>query len=233
MTPVEVLDAAIQSKAEARKMIQQAVQHFRTARRATIQVMADLRRLQDGGVHLLYGERNFAKWAEDTFEGLAAGNVKQLTRAGAVALELDRRKLIDLNKPEGIGTTALRELSVIANDYGDDKMIEVYKTAREMLDPAREVSGSTIKAAMQLLMPPAQEEALAEAVPELTDIEDEDDEDDDKTPPKVRELIDRIQDLAWDLPESASELKETTEQLEAELKGIDTAKDDSWLASKR
>lgn len=230
----EVLEAAVASKSEARKMINQAVQHFRTARRATIQVMADLRRLQDGGVHLLYGERNFATWAEQTFDGLAAGNVKQLTRAGAVALELDRRKLIDLNKPEGIGTTALRELSVIANDYGNDKMVEIYKTARDMIEPDREVSSTTVKAAMTLLMPPPKDENvdIPEALEPVED-EDEDEDESERYSPKVRELIERIRDLSWDLPESTGELEETTAQLKRELAKGDSSEDETWIASKR
>lgn len=230
----EVLEPAIGSKSEARKMIQQAVAHFRTAKRATIQVMADLRRLQDGEVHLLYGERNFAVWAEHTFDGLAAGNVKQLTRAGAIALELDRRGLIDLNKPEGVGTTALRELSVLANDYGNDRMAEIYKTASEMVEDGREVSATTIKAAIQLLMPPVKTELeVPDALPAEDDEEDEDEDENEKLPEKVRELVERIRDLSWDLPESADELGEVNEQLKNELAGKDTSGDEKWIASKR
>jgi hypothetical protein len=231
MTPQqEVLDP-ITSRQIAQPLIRQAVKHFREARRATIQVMADLRTLQNGQVHVLYGYRNFAHWAEDTFEGLAAGNVRQLTRAGAVALELDRRGLIDLDKPEGIGTTALRELSVIAKEFGDDKMVEIFKTAQGMLEPGREVAGTTVKAAMQLLMPPAQEEEVIQ-VPEALE-EEKEDEQDEKYTPKIRELIDRIQDLSWDLPESNEEMREVSEFLEHELKGDSSEKDTKWIESAR
>jgi hypothetical protein len=113
----EILPEQYSSRSEARPVIQQALTHYREAKRATIQVMADLRRLQDRGVHLLYGERNFSTWAEQTFEGMSAGNVKQLTRAGGVALALEENGRLDLRKPSGIGTTGLRELSVISNEY--------------------------------------------------------------------------------------------------------------------
>src|SRR5271167_962309 len=150
---IEILDRAYTNKKEARTGIQQAVRHFREARRATIQVMADLRILQGKDVHVLYGYKNFSLWAEATFEGLAAGNVRQLTRAGAIALELDARGLIDLKDPKGIGTTGLRELSTVANEFGDDKMVEVFKTARDILEPGKEVSSTTVQAVMRLLMP--------------------------------------------------------------------------------
>lgn len=234
MTRQEILDVEL-SKSDARKLIQQALAHYRTAKRATIQVMADLRRLQNGEVHLKYGEPNFSLWAERTFDGLAAGNVRQLTRAGAVALELEARGLIDLNKPEGsVGTTGLRELSVVANDFGDDKMAEVFVTARESVEDGKEVSASAVKAALHLLMPPAKE--IIATPPALKD-DDEEDEDDgyeeEKLPQKVRELISHIQDLSWDLPESADELEHATAQLKAELAGTDTSNDDTWIASKR
>lgn len=219
MTRQELLDAGITSRSEARRHIDAALKHYRTAKRATIQVMADLRRLQDNGVHLLYGEQNFSIWAEHTFDGLAAANVRQLTRAGGVALELERRKLINLDKPEGyVGTTGLRELSVVSSDFGEDKMAEVFITARESVEKGREVSGTTVKAALNLLMPPASLELVTP--PALREDDNEDDGyEEDKQPPKVRELISRIQDLAWDLPESVDELEYANAQLKAELGG--------------
>lgn len=231
----EVLEPAITSKSEARKLINQAVAHFNTAKRATIQVMADLRLLQDGDVHRLYGETNFSEWAAKTFDGLGEGNVRQLTRAGGIALELDRRKLIDLSKPVGVGTTALRELSVIANDYGDEKMVEIFRTAQEMVkDEGRDVSATTVKAAMQLLMPPAK--PVLEEPEALESVEDENDDgedEDERHPPKIRELIERIRDLSWDLPETSGEIREATEQLEAELANKSNKHDEKWIESKR
>jgi hypothetical protein len=233
MTRQELLDAGITSRSEARRHIDAALRHYRTAKRATIQVMADLRRLQDGGVHLLYGEQNFSIWAEHTFDGLAAANVRQLTRAGGVALELERRNLIDLDKPEGyVGTTGLRELSVVANDFGDDKMAEVFITARESVEDGKEVSGTAVKAALSLLMPPANPELVTP--PALRDDDDEDDGyEEEKLPAKIRELVSHIQDLAWDLPGSADELAEANKQLQAELANESTASDETWIASKR
>ena len=231
----EVLPAPIQSRSEAQPLVRQAIKHFREARRATIQVMADLRRLQDGEVHRLYGHTNFASWAEQTFDGLSAGNVKQLVRAGAVALELERRGLIDLDKPEGIGTTALRALSALDKELGTEQMVNIARKAFEIVEDGREVSATTVNAAMALLLPspePILELPAALAEPDEDEEEEEEDED-EKLPAKVRELIERIRDLSWELPRAADELAEVTEQLKAELAGADAGKDEKWIASKR
>lgn len=228
---IEILGPSIQSKSEAQQLIRVAIKHFKVAKRATIQTMADLRSLQNGEVHVLYGYSNFAKWAEDTFEGLSAGNVRQLCRAGAVVLELQDRNLIDSENPEGVGTTGLRELSVIAGTYGQDKMVEVFNTAREMAKE-REVSATTVEAALKVLMPPA-----VEVLPEpedLTEFEDHDDsEPDTEHSAKVQELMDRVRDLSWELPESATDIEDVLRQLKAELSGESTDVDQTWIEGTR
>ena len=221
----EILGPPLGSREQAEPLIRDAIIHFREAKRATIQVMADLRRLQDGQVHVLYGYANFSKWAEDNFQGLAAGNVRQLCRAGAIALELDRRGLIDLRDPKGVGTTGLRELSTVAGTYGDDKMAEVFVTAKGMIDANAEVSGTTVESAMRILMPPA--EPVDVPVVDYTDAQElEGDED---------EQLDRIRDLSWEIPddEPMSELIQTILQLKRELKGKVSDADQDWLDSSR
>lgn len=223
---VEILERAIASRQDARPIIQQALRHFREAKRATIQVMADIRTLQNGEVHILYGYRNFAKWAEDTFEGLQAGNVRQLTRAGAVALELDSRGLIDLRKPEGIGTTGLRDLSVIANNLGVDKMVEIFLIAKGMLEPGKEVVGTTVQAAMHSLMPPVPSNEMPPLDLPLG-------EEPKRFSDKIEELIERIRDLAWDLPDTRDELSQATIQLQHEMIGADSSEDQQWIEGTR
>jgi hypothetical protein len=234
-TNPEILPPVIRDQGEADRLIKIAVEHFRAARKATIQTMADLRRLQDADVHVLYGYKNFAKWAEDRFEGLAANNVRQLCRAGAVALELDRRKLIDLENPKGVGTTALRELATISGSFGNNKMAEVFVTARGMLQGKTEVSNVTVEAAMKLLMPPAepvdylndQETSLEQPFP------DEPEDPETEYSAKVAELIDHIRDLSYDLPESLAELNETSEQLANQLSAEKSDKDQTWIEGSR
>jgi hypothetical protein len=233
----EILGPPLGSREQAEPLIRDAIIHFREAKRATIQVMADLRRLQDGQVHVLYGYANFSKWAEDNFQGLAAGNVRQLCRAGAIALELDRRGLIDLRNPQGVGTTGLRELSTVAGTYGDNKMAEVFVTAKGMIEPDAEVSGTTVESAMRLLMPPADMDVVEKTddLTKSTDAEELEDSDDEEYPPKVNELLDRIRDLSWEIPddEPMSELIQTILQLKRELKGKVSDADQEWLDSSR
>lgn len=231
----DILGPAITERAVARPLIQAAVTHFREARRATIQVMADLRRLQDGQVHALYGYTNFAKWAEDTFEGLAAGNVRQLCRAGAVALELDRRGLIDLNNPKGVGTTGLRALSVVAGTYGDDKMAEVFVTALNTIEPGVWVSGTNVEAAMQLLTPPAQvdQAVLDEQSQAEAEYEEDTAEEQTEYSATVTELMNRIQDLSWDLPDSTDDLEDATHQLKRQIAQETAEGDQTWIEGTR
>jgi hypothetical protein len=236
---VEVLSEQYSSKSAALPVVRQAQKHYREAKRATIQVMADLRRLQDGGVHLLYGERNFAQWAERTFEGLSAGNVKQLTRAGEIALELERHKRLDLKAPSGVGTTGLRELSVISNEYGVEKMIEVFDTAKGMLEDGQDVSSTTVKAAMHLLMPPPEPRVEEpDALPGADDDEgSEDDVDGPVTRSELEERVSHIQDLLWDVgtgdKSAYSEAMDEMVRLGRVLKDEATPEDEAWLNSSR
>lgn len=233
---IEVLDPAFTSRTEAAPLLKQAQRHFQEARRATIQVMADLRQLQDRGVHLLYGEPNFSNWAAETFEGLSAGSVKQLIRAGGVALVLDKYGRIDLKRPQGIGTTGLRSLSVIANDYGNAKMLEVFDTAKGMVEDGKEISDTTIKAAMQLLMPaPAIELEIPESLPE--DPDQDDSESEEVVRSELEERISHIQDLLWDVGDgdenAYAEAMEEMQRLGRVIRGEATPEDEAWLASGR
>lgn len=213
-------------------LIEAAVKHFSEAKRATIQVMADLRRLQDGQVHVLYGYTNFSKWAEDTFDGLAAGNVRQLCRAGAVVLELCERGIMNKDNPKGVGTRALRELSTIAGTYGYDKMVEFLITAKDINKGEGDISATHIEAAMRVLMPPAQlKYAIEES--DLDRATEPPEEDEPELDPKMQEIIDRIRDLSWDLPESRTEMTEALLQMNREIKGAPTTKDDKWTESSR
>lgn len=232
---IEVLDPAFTTRTEAAPLVKQAQRHFQEARRATIQVMADLRQLQDRGVHLLYGEPNFSTWAENTFEGLSAGSVKQLIRAGGVALTLDKYGRIDLKRPQGIGTTGLRSLSVIANDFGNAKMLEVFDTAKGMVEDGKEISDTTIKAAMSLLMPPAPVDL--EVPPALSDGEEETEAEEPVVRSELEERISHIQDLLWDVGDgdtnAYTEAMDEMARLGRVLKGEATPEDEAWLSSGR
>lgn len=235
MAKQEILPPAITSRDTAAPLIKVAIEHFHEAKRASIQVMADLRRLQDASVHLLYGEKNFARWAASTFEGMRENNVRQLCWAGSIALELDRRGLIDLDNPKGIGTTGLRELATVSSTYGDDKMAEAFVTARNMLDGKSEITGVTIEAAMRMLMPPAEPIELDNDGPTERDLgtEYEDDEPQTEYSDKVTELIEQIRDLSWDLPETAQDVIIATEALARQLALEKAGEDQTWIEGTR
>jgi len=117
-----------------------------------VQFAAQLRQLQIGKAHLIHGVSNFAVWAEGEFDGLSAANVKQIVRAGGVAIALERRGRIDLTVPP-VGTTGLRALSAVQTKFGESKMVEVFDAAVR-LRPGRVVTGPDVTQACLLLMPP-------------------------------------------------------------------------------
>lgn len=219
---------------QATALVASAMGHWRHAKRSTIQVMSDLRRLQNGQVHLLYGYDNFSTWVEDTFDGLAAGNVRQLCRAGAVVLTLQERGILKQDNPTGVGTTGLRELATITGTFGDDKMVEVLLEARARLEPRTpdvDISGPMIKAAMRLLMPPA--ETLQQKIDDAHDAEQEEWEDEPEHSSKMQEIMDRIRDLSWDLPESKHDISQALMQLLAEENQEPNDGDQEWIEGSR
>lgn len=206
--PAEIVEPLFQKPSEARPFVNQAIKHFKEAKRATIQVMADLCLLHDRGAHVVYGEPRFAVWAANTFDGLGVSNVENLIHAGRVVQELDRAGRIDLSTPEGVGTTALRALSPVLTKHGADKMLEVFDTAKEKLEPGRDMSGSRVLGAQELLgLRPVVVLDIPLALPE--DTEDDEptkppsplDEDDPErlVLPEIYEFIAKINDDLWEL----------------------------------
>jgi hypothetical protein len=177
-TQTEVLGPAL-SRSEARPLLNQARRHYTTATRSLIQFAADLRRLQDGGAHLLYGFDNFGTFAEHEFEGLSSASARQLTRQGHAALELEAAGRISL---EGRGrdlpgTTGLRALASVLNQHDTATMLAVYDRAAAER-PGRPVVAQSVHDAMRALVrpePPAIEPPgdWGEDEPELPDEEPE------------------------------------------------------------
>ncbi len=95
---VEVLEPSL-TKGQARSLESSARRHWRAASRNALVFAAELRRLHDGGAHLVRGFENFAVYAEQTFDGLSANAAKQLSRQGGVLLSLERRGRVDLGAP--------------------------------------------------------------------------------------------------------------------------------------
>jgi hypothetical protein len=192
----EVLAPAL-TRGEARSLEGQAKRHWRTASRNAIQFAAELRRLQDGQAHLVRGYDNFGTYAQQTFDGLSAPAAKQLSRQGSVLLVLERRGRIAL---EGLGenlpgTTALRALSAVQGNFGEQTMLTVYDRACQ-LRPGRAIVEDTVKAAMRdtIAPPPATGSQLAEHVQQSTHDAYDDDEEElpDELPEEIHELLERI-----------------------------------------
>lgn len=191
----ELLPPAL-TRSEARSLEGQAKRHWRTATRGAIQFAAELRRLQDGQAHLVRGYDNFGTYAEQTFDGLTAATAKQLSRQGGVLLLLERNGRISLdgtakNLP---GTTALRALSAVHGNFGEQAMLSVYDRACE-LRPGRAIVEDTVKAAVRQTIAPPQPTIPAPAAP--VDVDDEgavEDEDElaDELAEEVCQLLERI-----------------------------------------
>lgn len=183
---------------EVRELISSARRHWNGAQGHMVQFAAELRQLQVGKAHLIHGASNFAVWAEEEFDGLSAANVKQIVRAGGVAIALERCGRIDLKAPV-IGTTGLRALSVVQTKFGEPKMVEVFDVA-VTLRPGRVVTGPDVTRACHLLIPPTS--------PDLGDDDDYDipnppqptDESDEPVVEDERaDIIYELQDRIWEL----------------------------------
>lgn len=210
-----------------------ATKLYETGQRTVVQFAAELARLQDGQAHLLRGFTDFGEYAADRFEGLSARNAFQISRQGRVLLVLERAGKINIDKAENLpGTTGLRSLAKLLKDLGEETMIAIHDKAAE----SGKVTDERVAAATASLIAPVLHE-LGAGMDEAATVDPEEDEEDggyeDEYPPKVRELIEQIRDLSWDLPQSADQLKDTTERLQAELKGENTKEDQKWVDSKR
>jgi hypothetical protein len=197
--------------------------------------MAELRLLQNGGVHLLHGESDFKRWAERTFDGI--GGVWQLTRCGEVLLQLEQAGRIDLANPKGVGTSGLRELSNVLNSYGVKRMVEVYDNARrvqDMTEPDADVLQRHVESALTLLLPPPT--VSLNEPPALLDEEETTDE--EIITSVLVERVHRIHDLLFEISEDDDKTTAYTEamaemrRLGAELKG-ETTDDEEWIDSSR
>lgn len=233
LTPVsgEVLEPL--TKAQTNQIERHARSLYGEAQRSAVQFAAELRRLQDGGAHLIRGYPNFGAYAESLFEGLSSINAQQMSRQGNVLLILEREGRISLagkgtNLP---GTTGVRVLSVVMKKLGQEKMLEIYDRA---FASGRKVIDQTVNAAMaELVAPPVHE--LGEGSVE----EPEDDDDDDgytQLPEEIEALLEQMGDCIHDVrfalleaqPGTAKKnLKELTDLAKSLLMGIEQTSKDS------
>lgn len=78
-TTAELLRPTL-TKGEARTLEGSARRHWRAASRNALVFAAELRRLHDGGAHLVRGYDNFAIYAQHTFDALTANTAREARR---------------------------------------------------------------------------------------------------------------------------------------------------------
>lgn len=162
------------SKSEALDLERKAKRHYKTAARSVAQFAADLRRLQDGAAHLVRGFDNFGTYVEHTFDGISAASAKQLSRQGHALIVLEDNGRISLEGQgrDIPGPTGQRMLASVLNQFGEERMLEVYDAAL-ILRPGRAVVGESVKQALRDLLPPS---PVAIAPPEQPHFEEGDDD---------------------------------------------------------
>jgi hypothetical protein len=121
------------TKRETDKLERRALSLYTDAQRTTVLLAVELRRLQEGGAHLLRGYANFGDYVEATFEGISKPSAQQISRQGQVLLLLaaEGRCSIEGRGENLPGTTGVRALAVILNRYGPEAMLAVYDAAVE------------------------------------------------------------------------------------------------------
>jgi hypothetical protein len=228
----EVVDEL--SKSEVRTVEKRALNLYKTAERAGVQLAAELCRLQDGSAHLKSGYDNFGDYAEAVFVGLNRNTAQQMSREGRILLTLERVGRITLDDPNSLpGSTGLRKLAVCLKSLGEAVMFQVYDLAAE----SGQVTERSVSAAVKRIehRPPLELGAGKDEPTEAAIAEDED----DGYSEEYCELLDRIQamrELLDDVADSTGNkrtakihldaLKQETELLEKELAGEHDAE---WL----
>lgn len=233
LTPVnsQVLDRF--TKKDTERVERKAISLYEQTQKTSVQFAAELHRLQEGAAHLTRGYSNFGEYAEHTFEGVSAVNAFAISRQGRVLVLLEANGRISLegkgtNLP---GTTGVRALAKVLKDLGEEAMLAIYDEAAKS---DRKVIEDTVLAACQkLIAPKVAELGESSLEPEEEDEDEDEDEPEAKLPEKVQELIDHIRDLTFELPDSVTELLESTERLKGELGDEDATKDEAWVNSKR
>ena len=163
-THIEVLEERL-SKSEALTIERSAQRHWRTARKATLLLCAELRRLQDGEAHLLRGYHTFGQYAvEKITPELSEGNAKKFAWRGAPLLALERngRLRLDDRAALPVGTTGAQALATVLTQQGEERMLEVFDLART-LKPDSPLSDVTVARARRELDPPRPKKTLEEA----------------------------------------------------------------------
>ena len=162
-THIKVLEERL-TKPEALVIERSAQRHWRTARRATLLLCAELRRLHDGEAHLLRGYHNFGQYAvEKITPELTEGTAKKFAWRGAPLLTLERhgRLKLDDRATLPVGTTGAQALATVLTQQGEQAMLDVFDLA-VTLKPNSPLSDVTVARAKRELLPPPRKTLPAE-----------------------------------------------------------------------
>ena len=199
---LEVLEPRL-AKSEALPLIRSAQRHWRTARRATLLLCAELRKLQDGEAHRLYGYANFGQFCvEKIAPELTEGQATKFSWQGAPLLVLERHERLSLNDRAElpVGTTGAQALSTILRKQGEEAMLEAFDVARS-LKPGRPLSDVTVARARRELSPPKPRQEPVE-------------------PQEPREPYTSDEDEAYNFADLPDELRQTRLALDDLIDGI-------------
>lgn len=146
---LEVIAAPL-SKGDALAIERDAKRHLEAFTNSGFALAVDLRRLHDGGAHLLRGFSNFGQYIDAKFEGrISAENAKKMSATGRVLLALaehERIKLGDARKV--LGTTGARALSAVQTRQGTAPMLAIFDAAAAIAAERRGVITDEIVAAV-------------------------------------------------------------------------------------
>jgi hypothetical protein len=209
-TQIEVIEPRL-AKAEARPIMRSAQRHWRTARRATLLLCTELRRLQEGEAHITYGYKNFGQFAvEHITPELTEGVVQKFSWQGAPLLALERHGRLVLNDRAAlpVGTTGAQALATILGKDGEQTMLDVFDLA-VTLKPGAPLSDVTVHRAKRELLPAPRKTADEPAPPPEPFATDDPDPDPEHDPYDPAELVGELQQTRLALEDLLAELVHT------------------------
>jgi hypothetical protein len=172
-TTTEVLGASL-SRSEALTIERDAKKHLDGFASNGFALAADLRKLQDGGAHLLRGYPNFGEYIEEKFAGqISAENAKKLSLQGKVILALIEADRVTLAAGghkaahKTLGVTGARALSAVQTKHGQAAMVSVYDTAAQIAkDKGTVITDEIVAAVLKPQLPEPKPEPEPRPEPE-------------------------------------------------------------------
>jgi hypothetical protein len=238
LTQTDVLGPGL-SKSEALTIERDAKKHLDGFASNGFALAVDLRRLQDGGAHLLRGHTNFGEYIEAKFAGqISADYAKKLSLVGKVIIALIDADRVTLTAGghkaahKTLGTTGARALSAVQSKHGQAVMLAVYDLAAEIAkDKGMVITDEIVKAVLAPQLPEPKPEPVPEPEPESEPESDHELTDAEQELLQIVQNVDedcmRLEDLITNrgaggalVPEYAKSIAEEVAKLQAALEAI-------------